>query len=187
MAQVKISELPEAFDGNGYVPIVQNGTTNKYDLGNKIDASNADDFLPAYWQTQGSETLTCMGFGHVTNSSKSFEIFIPWAKAYPGTYSVQSLSIVPRWSNVGYLYARSGDGSTYTILHDGFGNPISIWDNVASVRTNEVANITVTPYKASGFRVRINFNYALTKNNSGTAVENNSCGDFIVSITLNRS
>ena len=188
MAQIKISELPEAYDGTGYVPIVQYGETCKYDLGNKLDADQLGDYVLEYWSSAGNETISFMGYGHVTNGSKALELFFPWAKTYPGNYTARTLYICPRWSNVGYLYARSGSsGSTYQELHNGAGAPRLVWDNNASALTNEVSSVVVTPYQGGGFRIRINFVYALTINNTGTVIANNTCGDIVGSVTLVRA
>lgn len=113
-------------------------------------------------------TVLCGGF--IYNSSKTVVFLIPY-NVIGGTASCSALSIRIYLVSGGNPYFRSGgSGGTYT--QD--SSVLSIWANNASVRTNEVDSVTVTTKAGSGLQVQVVFKYAMTTNNSGTAVLTNA-------------
>lgn len=187
MAQVKISQLPTAasVSSGDALPVLQNGVTKKTNVDGFFHIGNAYLYAPTYRTNAGDLSWTGIrAYGHVTTSSKSLEIFVPWAKATTGTWTAKEMSVVVRTVN-GYPSARSGSsGGTYTALGASYAD---ILDNGSSKRTNEVESVSVIAQTASGFLITINFVYALTQGSTTTAITNNTPISVTLAMTLTRA
>lgn len=119
------------------------------------------------WAT-GNRYLT----GYMTTGSRDVCFFIPSSRPIlASSASVQAISLTVR-KNGNYPYARSGSsGGTYTQLGSG---SISVWNNGATVRTNEVEAVGCTIQGNDGVNVYVRFKYALVTASGGTtAITNN--------------
>lgn len=119
--------------------------------------------------------------GYFTTNSTALVFFVPMPYT-TGTVSVTDLTFTIRHVGGGYVYARSGNsGGTYTQLGS---SSVSVWENSASKRTNEVASVSVTRRALLGLWITVTFTYALTTNTSGTAVTNNAPTSVVVGGTI---
>lgn len=109
--------------------------------------------------------------GFTTTGSRDVAFFVSSAKPIlASSVSVKSMALALR-SN-GYPYARSGSsGGTYTMLG---ASPVSVWNNGATTRTNEVERISAF-VEEDGISISVRFTYAPTTTNGGTtAMANNA-------------
>lgn len=112
--------------------------------------------------------------GAVTSDRKQLYFFIPYT-VISGTAKVNSMSIVVRGGQTAgaeYIFAVSGaSNNVYTQLG---ASAVQIWNNSASVRTNEIESITATVKPRAGIQILIMFKNQLCRTNTGTVCYNNT-------------
>ena len=112
--------------------------------------------------------------GAITSSMKQIYFLIPYT-VISGTATVKSMSVVVRGGQTAgaeYIFAVSGaSNNVYTQLG---ASAVQIWNNSASVRTNEIESITATVKPRIGIQISIMFKNALCRTNTGTTCYNNT-------------
>lgn len=128
--------------------------------------------------------------GYLTSSSKRLIFFIPH-NVTSGKATITKLALCVRGgSGQEYLYEASGsNNTTYTQLGT---NPVVVWENNRTKRTNGIdtssgMGIICDMRRATGFRVTVNFKNALRKSNSTTVAQNNAPYAIAVTATIQLS
>ena len=146
-----------------------NGTEHSYTLWHQGTLPGANE---AYANASLNDTITLsdvLAYGQIHNGSKALTLFVPYAVS-DGTPTISNLSftLVSRGGN---FYVRSGSsGATYTNLYT--DTVTSVWISGASARTNEVTYVSIVAKPRQGFQIRVQFNYAICSNNTGTTATN---------------
>lgn len=133
------------------------------------------DGLMSYYSPNNNNTFTFINLpcaGWVSSTSTSITFLVPF-NVTDGTVTVNQISLAVRGgASAQYFYARSGStGGTYTQLGT---SPVSVWNNNATVRANEVSSINANVREGSGVHVYVNFKYGLTKASGNTTVVDNN-------------
>ena len=174
----------------GYRKYNNNDIFNTLNL--SIDSSGQNKVIvsaPTAWRKALELQINTISFsntpviGFISNGSKDVTLSVPLNRIPYGTPTVTYLAIALRGGNgQEYLYEASGSSNnTYTQLGV---NPVTIWENSKTKRTNGVESMSVTNNSYIGVNINIRFKNTLRKSASTTVAQNNAPYGIMLSVNI---